>query len=107
MQGTVEEMAKDMVKSGLSGETQASAAELYAFMKRVRHVASFVPICIIAPVVLFMLSFTKKAVGIYAHFPSRLVDENPIPIIAKRLANWGRSCASVSCLTSYRVQERI
>ncbi|KAK9786798.1 hypothetical protein WJX73_003279 [Symbiochloris irregularis] len=38
LQDTVEEMAKDMSKSGagMSGEMQASAKELYAFMKRVR-----------------------------------------------------------------------
>ena len=35
MQDTVSEMAKQM-KSSKTGETQASAAELYAFMKRVR-----------------------------------------------------------------------
>ena len=29
-------MAQDMAKAGLSGENQASAKELYAFMKRVR-----------------------------------------------------------------------
>ena len=40
LQDTVEEMAKDMAKSGLSGENQASAAELYAFMKRVRALRS-------------------------------------------------------------------
>lgn len=41
-QDTVAEMAKD-IKAKRTGDTSANAAELYAFVNRVRHLDTFTP----------------------------------------------------------------